>query len=122
MINTGALYQVGLGSLSSQDIVTTILPLALMIGIFYFGLIRPQKKKEKEVASMRDSLGVGDEIITIGGITGKVIQVKKDIIVLESSGMNTRLEVMKWGVHSVTKSKGKKETIDKETEEILENN
>ena len=107
---------------SSAQLIQAIGPIVLVVVFFYFGIIRPQKKKEKEVASMRDSLGVGDEIITIGGITGKVIQVKKDIIVLESSGMNTRLEVMKWGVHSVTKSKGKKETIDKETEEILENN
>ncbi len=77
--------------------------LAIMAAVFYFGLIRPQKKKEKEIKNMRESLVVGDEILTIGGIKGKVVQVKQDMVVIESSGMKTRIELMKWGVHSVVR-------------------
>lgn len=100
--------------------------LAVMAAVFYFGLIRPQKKKEKEVQSMRESLAVGDEILTIGGIKGKIVQVKQDIVVIESSGMKTRIELMKWGVHSIvreTNVKAKVEEVevdDKSEETVVE--
>lgn len=90
-----------------------------MIAIFYFALIRPQRKREKEVKDMRGSLAIGDEILTIGGIVGTIIQVKEDLVVIESSGMKTRLEVMKWGVSSVVKKKNhsnnKKQAAQEET-------
>lgn len=95
--------------------------LAIMAAVFYFGLIRPQKKKEKEIKSMRESLAVGDEILTIGGIKGKIVQVKQDIVVIESSGMKTRMELMKWGVHSVLRETNVKakpeESVVEETPE-----
>lgn len=79
----------------------SFLPLIIMIAIFYFGLIRPQKKREKKISDMRESLSIGDEILTIGGIRGKVIQVKPDIVTIETSGLNTRLELQKWGIQAV---------------------
>ena len=75
----------------------------VMMVFFYLFLIRPQKKKEKEFEQMRNSLAVGDNIITIGGIVGQVVIVKDDYITIETSGMNTRLEITKWGVSAVIK-------------------
>lgn len=114
MSNINTFMHFGIGAITQETLLTTVLPLLLMIGIFYFGIIRPQKKKEKEVTNMRENLAVGDEIITIGGIAGKIIQVKKDLIVIETTGMHTRLELMKWGVHSVTKEKGNKASSEEE--------
>lgn len=61
-----------------------LLMLVLMFGVLYFFMIRPQKKKQKEEAKMRDNLQPGDEIMTIGGFYGRVISVKEDSIVIES--------------------------------------
>ncbi len=80
-----------------------IIMMLVMLVFFYLFLIRPQKKKEKEFEQMRNSLAVGDNIITIGGIVGKVVIVKDDYITIETSGMNTRLEITKWGVSAVIK-------------------
>lgn len=90
---------------TTEQLIRSIIPLAIMLAFFYFVLVRPQKKREKKVEDMRNGLKVGDEILTIGGIMGKIIIVKEDYVVIESSGLNTRIDVMKWGVQSVTKSK-----------------
>ena len=62
---------------------STIILLVVMIGIFYFMLIRPENKKKKAVEAMRNSVAVGDEITTIGGIIGIVVDIKEDKIVIE---------------------------------------
>ncbi len=101
---------------------SSIIMLVAMFAIFYFVLIRPQKKKDKEIKQMRDSLSVGDEIITIGGIHGKIAKVSDDTIVLELSHGKQRITFSKWAIGSVDK-KGKdsssKEVV--ETEAIEEN-
>lgn len=89
-----------------------IMPIAL-IAIMYFLMIRPQKKREKEIRDMRDSLTVGDEILTIGGIYGKIIRLKEDLVTIEVGSNKTKLDITKWAVGSVTKSKGNKKTEDK---------
>lgn len=61
----------------------TIIWLVLMIAIFYFMLIRPQKKKEKETKAMLDALKIGDSVTTIGGIIGKVLKIKDDKVCIE---------------------------------------
>ncbi|MDO5300896.1 MAG: preprotein translocase subunit YajC [Tissierellia bacterium] len=105
-----------LAAVPSQNIITSVvLPLVAMIAVFYFGIIRPNKKKEKAAEDMRDNLKVGDEIITIGGMTGKIIQVKEDVVVFETTGMKTRIELMKWGIQQVTKEKNKKEVSSSKT-------
>ncbi len=62
----------------------SLLPIIIMIAVFYFLLIRPQKKKEKELKNMLASLKVSDEVATIGGIHGKIVRIKDDLFVLES--------------------------------------
>lgn len=82
----------------SGNIISMILPLVLLIGIFYFMLIRPENKKKKEMAKMRSELTVGDEITTIGGIIGTICAVKEDSIVIETSADRVRIEFAKWAI------------------------
>lgn len=84
----------------------SLISLVVIFGIMYFMLIRPQKKKDKEIQNMRSSLTIGDEVITIGGIHGKIVKVNDEIIVLEMSHAKQRIEFSKWAVGSIAK-KGK---------------
>ena len=77
-----------------------LIPLVLMIAIFYFMLIRPENKKKKAASKMRSELAVGDEITTIGGVVGTICAVKEDTIVIETSADRVRLEFTKWAVSS----------------------
>ena len=74
--------------------------IVVMIAIFYFLLIRPENKKKKAVEAMRNSLQLGDEITTIGGITGTICAVKEDTIVIETGADRVRIEFTKWAVSS----------------------
>lgn len=85
-----------------------ILPIAFLV-IFYFLLIRPQQKKDKKIREMRSNLSVGDEITTIGGIYGKVVKLKDDIVTLEVGSDKTRFDVKKWAVGNVINEKEQKE-------------
>ncbi|MDO4485771.1 MAG: preprotein translocase subunit YajC [Bacillota bacterium] len=87
-----------------MNTVTTILPLILLIGIMYFLLIRPQKKREKEINAMRSSLQVGDEIITIGGICGKIVKTKDESLVIQVGADKLKFEIMRWAVSKVVES------------------
>ncbi len=72
--------------------------LVVMVAVFYFMIIRPEKKKKKEEEQLRSSLKVGDKITTIGGIVGKVVDLKDDNIVIETSMDRVRMELAKWSV------------------------
>lgn len=86
------------GAEPQGSIFTMLIPLIAMIGIFYFLMIRPENKRKKEAEQMRSSVKVGDNIITIGGIVGKVVNVKDDKIVIETSADQVRMELMKWAL------------------------
>ena len=79
---------------------SSIIMIVAMIGIFYFMLIRPENKRKKEAEQTRNSVKAGDEITTIGGIVGKVVNVKEDKIVIETSADQVRVELMKWAISS----------------------
>jgi preprotein translocase subunit YajC len=85
----------------------------------YFTMIRPQKKKDKEIRAMRDSLSTGDEVITIGGIHGKVVKVNDELVTLEMPFGKQRIEFSKWAIGSVTK-KGKEKAAKEEIEETVD--
>ncbi len=72
--------------------------LVVFIVIMYFLMIRPQKKQQKQEAKMRAELQIGDEILTIGGIYGRVVSLKDDSIVIESSGDRSKLQVTRTAV------------------------
>lgn len=77
---------------------STIIMLVVMIGIFYFMLIRPENKRKKEAEQMRSALKTGDKITTIGGIIGTVVSVKDDKFVIEVGADQVRLEFAKWAL------------------------
>ena len=74
-----------------------------MFALFYFLLIRPNKKKQKAEAALRDNVVLGDEITTIGGIVGKVVNIKDDEITIESSLDRTLMQFKKWAIRDVKK-------------------
>ena len=77
-----------------------ILIYVVIFGAMYFIMIRPQRKKQKEEKKMRENLQVGDEIVTIGGIYGRVISLKEDTIVIESQSDRSKLTVARWALQS----------------------
>ncbi|MBE6640891.1 MAG: preprotein translocase subunit YajC [Ruminococcaceae bacterium] len=81
--------------------MSTIIMLVLMFVAMYFIVIRPQKKQEKEAAQMRNSLQVGDEITTIGGIIGKIISIKEETCMIETGKDKTRIRILKSAVRNV---------------------
>ena len=83
------------------DLIITLGMIAVMIVVFYFFAIRPQKKQEKEANAMRNSLQVGDEITTIGGIIGKVVSIKDETLVLETTRDGTKIRILKTAIRSV---------------------
>ncbi len=96
-----------------------LITLVVFIGAMYFLLIRPQKKKEKTIQQMRNTLQVGDEIITIGGICGKIVKTKEDSIVIQVGADKVKFEMMRWSVSSVvssSKSAGKSAVAEDEEE------
>lgn len=97
----------------------TFLPLIAIVIFFYFFVIRPQRKKEKEIKDMRDSLKAGDEIITIGGICGKIVKVKEETIVVQVGADRLKFEMMRWSVSKIVgnDAKAKKGVPAEEPEE-----
>ena len=76
----------------------TIIMLIAMVAIFYFMLIRPENKRKKEAEQLRNSLKVGDQITTIGGIIGTVVSVKDEKFVIETGADQVRIELKKWAL------------------------
>ena len=89
------------GTGGSGNMISIILMVVLFIGVFYFFGIRPQKKQEKEAAEMRNSLMVGDEITTIGGIIGKIISIKEETVMIETGHDRTKIRILKSAVRNV---------------------
>ena len=86
-----------------QLIVTTV----LIVVAFYFFLIRPQSKKQKEEEEMRSNLEIGDEITTIGGIVGRVVNINDDAdtMVIETGADRTKIKFKKWALSSINNEK-----------------
>ncbi len=81
----------------------SILILVLLLVVMYFLMIRPQKKREKETNAMRAGIQVGDEIVTIGGICGKVVKTKEETIIIQVGSDKVKMEMMRWSVSKVVK-------------------
>ena len=80
------------------SIIYMIFSFGLLIVVFYFFMIRPQKKKEKEAKQLRDNLQIGDEVTTIGGITGIVVRKTEDTVVIETGGDRSKIRVKLWAI------------------------
>ena len=83
--------------------ISMIIMMVVLIAVFYFFMIRPENKRKKKAQQMRDNLAVGDTITTIGGIIGKIVNVKDNSIVIETSEDRVRMQLTKWSVSSVGK-------------------
>ncbi len=83
----------------SGSSTTMILMLVGMFALMYFFTIRPQKKRQKEEQAMRDAVEVGDEIVTIGGICGKVVTTKEDALIIETGADRNRMMIKRYAVH-----------------------
>ena len=86
---------------ANQGSFFPIIMLVLMFAVFYFFGIRPQKKQEKEATAMRNALSVGDEVTTIGGIIGKIVSIKEEACVIETTHERTKIRILKSAVSRV---------------------
>ena len=94
-------------------LATTFLPLVLIFVVFWFMLIRPQRKKDKQVKEMLNNLKAGDRICTIGGIYGTIVGIKDDTVTLSVGRDNLTMVVARWGIRSVEEV-----TIDNDAQEL----
>lgn len=92
------------------------LPIILLFVIFYFLLILPQRKRDKKMKAMLAALEVGDEIVSIGGIFGKIIAIKDDVLTIEVGADKTKMKIAKWAVRDTLNKK------DKDTKTIKTSN
>ncbi len=81
----------------------TLVPLVLMFGLMYVILILPQRKREKKTREMLNALKVGDNVTTIGGVMGRVVNIKDDEITIESGVEKTKVKFKRWGIKEVEK-------------------
>ena len=80
-----------------------LLMVVIMFAVFYFFVIRPENKKKKKTEEMRNSLTLGDEIITIGGMIGKIVQITEDTITFETGEDRVRIQTKKWAISTTAK-------------------
>jgi preprotein translocase subunit YajC len=114
----------GSGEGGSGSIVQ-FLPLIAIFAVMYFVMIRPQRKKQKQVEEMRSNVKTGDRITTIGGLRGRVVRVADDVITIEVGSDKVRMDFMKWAVSKVDekgapKSRSEERASEPEKEEAPE--
>ncbi len=88
---------------TTASLLSMIVPFAAVFVIMYFLMIRPQRKKDKQLQDMRSSLEIGDNVTTIGGIVGRVVALKDDTVVLETGTDRNRVRFKRWAVQEVEK-------------------
>ena len=87
----------------TESMLSLFFTLALMVVLLYFMIYRPQKKQEKKDAAMRNSLEIGDQVTTIGGVIGRVVAIKDDTFVLETGSDRVKIRFTKTAIGSVEK-------------------
>lgn len=102
--------------MGSQEMIAAFLPMLMAIAVIYFLMIRPQKKREQEVKTMRSNLIIGDEVLTVGGVKGRITKLGEDYVTIETSG-HTRIEFTRNAIYKVLT-----ETVENEetTETVVE--
>ena len=80
-----------------------MIPLILMFVLMYFLMIRPESKRKKKAEEMRNNVTLGDEITTIGGLTGKIVQVTEDTVTFETGEDRVRIQTKKWAIQTTAK-------------------
>ncbi len=98
---------------SVAALLSTFLPMILIFVVFYFILIRPQRKKDKQVKEMLNNLKAGDRVCTIGGIYGTIVGIKDDTVTLSVGKDNLSMVIARWGIRSVEEI-----TIENDAQEL----
>ena len=80
------------------SLIYSFVMFGILMALMYFVMIRPQRKKEKEAKTMRDNLQIGDEVTTIGGITGIIVRKTEDTVVIETGGDRSKIRVKIWAI------------------------
>ena len=93
-----AFAETATGGLTSGGTIQFVISMLLLVAIFYFFMIRPEKKRKKKEQELRSSLGLGDDIVTIGGMMGKIVSVTDETITFETGEDRVRIEVAKWAI------------------------
>ena len=88
---------------ASEGMLSMVMMIGLMLLLMYFMIYRPQKKQQKRETEMRNSLEIGDEVTTIGGIVGRVVSMKDDTFVMETSADRTKLRFRRSAIGAVEK-------------------
>ena len=88
-------------SAGAGSMISTIVMMVAMVAIFYFLLIRPQRKKDKQVKDMLSALKVGDRICTIGGLYGTIAALKDDTVTLTMGSLQNTIVIARWAIRSV---------------------
>ena len=91
----------------TQQMIMGLVMWVLVFGVFYLLLIRPQKKKDKQLKEMRENLNVGDKVITIGGIIANVAKVEQNAVILEIGPNRTKVPFEKWAIGKVERQESK---------------
>ena len=110
-LSAGGAGGAGAAAASSSSLLIMIV---IMVVVMYFMIWRPESKRKKQAENMRNSLKKGDQITTIGGIIGKIVQVSDETIVIETSEDGVRMELTKWAVSSVGVQSGEQPEEKKE--------
>lgn len=85
-------------AMQAGSMLTMLIPLGLMVVFFYFFLIRPEKKRNKEMQDMLNNIQVADEVVTNGGIIGRVVSVKEDTVLIETGSDRTKIRILKQAI------------------------
>ncbi len=85
-------------AMQAGSMLTMLIPLGLMVLFFYFFLIRPEKKRNKEMQDMLNNIQVADEVVTNGGIIGRVVSVKEDTVLIETGSDRTKIRILKQAI------------------------
>lgn len=94
-----------------------IIMMVVLVGVMYFLMIRPQKKRQKEEQEMRASLEIGDEIVTIGGIVGRVVTIRENDLIIETGSDRNKMKIERWAINT---NKTKMEQHQKEVDAARE--
>lgn len=97
--------------------LTMIIPLALMILVFWFLIIRPEKKRSKELQNMLDNLQIADEVVTNGGIVGLVVSLQKDTVLIETGSDRTKIRVLRSAIAKCNTTHDEVAAVDKKAKD-----
>lgn len=97
-----------------NESIYSIIMLIAVFGIMYFIMIRPENKRKKAAEEMRNNVALGDEIVTIGGMTGKIVQVTEETVTFETGEDRVRIQIKKWAIQTNERAEAKAREIAEE--------